>query len=868
MIRKYFLFSVLIVIALTAASSQNAVIRGCVTELGTPIETAIVLLTTDSEKDIVSYTVTNKLGEFEFKKVDFNRAKVIKVKMVGYISQSMRLEKGKEVYNFYLDPKITKLKELVVKSPNIKVSKDTVTYFTSAFAYKNDVTIGDVLKRMPGIEVLNNGHIKYQGQEINNFYVDGSDIMGSRYSMAVNSIKHSDVGRVEVLENHQSIKLFEDLIRSNEVALNLRLKNKAKDKWIGALQAGVGASPARWNFDISAMRFSERLQSLNTIKTNNMGVSLSPMSSMTSIFSEVEEWGAPFDVISAKYSPLGVLSEDRTLFNTSHLLSLNSQFRIGKELTITPQVELERANYKSASYRKHSFFPEGRKWEIIMDEHGRWNEWNAIPSVRIEANTKKYYLYNNLSAVFRKNTSDIFNQGTAIYDNNATNSIRSGKNTLSMLMRIGKRTLGFNSTTTFGRNPQSLLIDNQADTGLNEHLRNSYLYTRNSLLQTFTFNRFSLRLTEGVMLSNRTFNSTIDDLDIPGYKKQAANRNRYKAMRLFAVPTLSLNLPSFNGSVSIPLNYNHFTVKDKIIESEKEYNRCTLSPSVYARWIAGIHWDLSGSLSYELLPGSPFELYDSPIFSEYPFLQTGFMEFTTDRKTSGRVSVKYKNVMNGFFGNISYLYQNTRKMLLTSQKFLGDCMISGLVNRPHNINSMSVIGNISYIISPLKGGISLKGIYNKYNNKFDQDEFYGIVSSNVTNTKIDVSFFGKPLKQLQFNYMCSLSMLQYKQERMETKKNRQFNQNLKLIILPGKNLNLELGADHYYQKMDGKGNNICLLDASIRWDLSSLWRFKLAVTNILNDKEFVNTVYSPTSMLEQRYELRPMTVEFSVTTSF
>lgn len=868
-IRRTFIFSVLIIMALAEAFSQKTSIKGRVTELGKPIETAVVLLTTDSENDIVSYTVTDKQGVFEFKKADLGRAKFLRVKMVGYVSQSVRLEKGKQSYDIYLDPKITKLKELVVKSPDIKMSKDTVTYFTSAFAHKNDVTISDVLKRMPGIEVLDNGHIKYQGQEISDFYVDGSDIMGGKYNMAVNSIRHSDVGRVEVLENHQSIKLFEDLIRSNDVALNLRLKNKAKDKWIGALQAGIGASPARWNVDAATMRFSDRFQSLNSLKTNNMGKSLSPMSSTSSVFSEVEDWGTPYNAVSAKYSPLGILSEDRTLFNNSHMLSLNSQFKIGKELTVTPQVELERANYKRTSYLKQSFFPEGRSWEVVTEENGRWNEWNAVPSVRIEANTKRYYLNNSLSAIFRKNTSNIFDQGTNVYENDAANKIRSGKNVLNMLVRVGRKTLGFNSITTFGRNPQTLLIDNQKkDERLNEQLRNSYIYTRNSMVQTFAFNRFSLRLTEGVMLARRTLNSKLEGLDLTNYNEAATNRNSYAALKAFAIPTISLDLASFFGSVSLPLNYIHFTAKDRIANTETGYYRWTAGPSVYARWMAGTHWDLSGSLSHEAVPRSPFDLYRSPIISEYPFLQTGVMEYTTDKRTAGRITLKYKDVMSGLFGNLSYLYQNTRNMLLPTQTFVEEYMISGLADCPHNVSSSNIIGNVSYMISPIRGGVSMKGVYSSFNTKFMQNESGDVASSDISNTKIEFNFFGKPLKQLQFNYTYSLAMLRYKQKNIDARKNRQFNQKLLLTILPANKFNVEIGADHYYEKKEGKGNNICLLDASLRWDLSSQWRFKLAVTNILNDKEFFNTMYSPTSVFEQRYELRPLTVELSVITSF
>ena len=53
------------------------------------------------------------------------------------------------------------------------VNCSTITYNVGSFAQKQDKTIGDVLKRMPGIDVANNGKIQYQGTDINKFYIEG-----------------------------------------------------------------------------------------------------------------------------------------------------------------------------------------------------------------------------------------------------------------------------------------------------------------------------------------------------------------------------------------------------------------------------------------------------------------------------------------------------------------------------------------------------------------------------------------------------------------------------------------------------------------------------------------------------------------------
>ncbi|MFC2521333.1 MAG: hypothetical protein ACFNUF_06400, partial [Tannerella sp.] len=97
-------------------------------------------------------------------------------------------------------------------------------------ARENDITLADVIKRMPGFHISADGRIKYAGREISNFYIDGSDMMTGNYTTALRSIKHDDVGRVEVIEHHQPIKLFEDLLFSDQTAVNVTLKEKAKNR--------------------------------------------------------------------------------------------------------------------------------------------------------------------------------------------------------------------------------------------------------------------------------------------------------------------------------------------------------------------------------------------------------------------------------------------------------------------------------------------------------------------------------------------------------------------------------------------------------------------------------------------------------------
>ena len=146
---------------------------------------------------------------------------------------------------------------------------------------------------MPGIDVANNGKIQYQGEDINKFYIEGSDLLGGKYGIATNGISHDDVGAVEVMENHQPMQVLSGISFSDKAAINLKLKNKAKVTWTFHGDAGGGYSwqpeGAIWDGELFAMAVMPGFQNITTLRTNNTGENLA--SSSTDFFADRRQTG-------------------------------------------------------------------------------------------------------------------------------------------------------------------------------------------------------------------------------------------------------------------------------------------------------------------------------------------------------------------------------------------------------------------------------------------------------------------------------------------------------------------------------------------------------------------------------------------------
>lgn len=237
-------------------------------EDGAPVAGAIVTAR-DSLGKPLGYTTTSASGDFVLRPRGDGTTVQLDFSTMGYRRQSVPANAGRMLV--LLTPETTDIREVTIRAPRLSFRGDTVSYNVSRFTEAQDRSIADVLRKMPGIEVAKSGEIRYNGQPINNFYIEGLDMLDGRYKQATNNIAPQDVASVEVMENHQPIKALKDIVFSDRAAINLRLKPHAKARWTGTLRGGAGWSPALWNGALFAMRIGARGQSMVNLKTDNTG---------------------------------------------------------------------------------------------------------------------------------------------------------------------------------------------------------------------------------------------------------------------------------------------------------------------------------------------------------------------------------------------------------------------------------------------------------------------------------------------------------------------------------------------------------------------------------------------------------------------
>lgn len=364
--------------------------------------------------------------------------------IIGYKKKTIPFVSGQTEYHVTLEQSAIELREVKIKSQKIRQRGDTLVYSVASFAKEGDRSIGDVLKKMPGIQVAEDGKVSYNGMPINKFYIEGKDLLQGKYGLATKGVEHKDVSSVEVMTNHQPVKALKNLSESEQAAINLKLKDGSKSHLITIINAALG-TPALWNGNLTAMMFSKQWQMISTYKTNNTGEDLQrDIREHIDILDKKSQTYSETDYLALPAGKQSELEKQRTLFNKTHLLSTNWIFGIGRDATLDAQVSYL-TDRQHNEYESKTEYYQSTGSRMIEDRlHSKAGIERLAAKMTIEVNRDSDYLNNVLRTDLGWDGGDVLTGGTY----NATQHLYLPRhqlsNSLEYIHRKGKNALTVN----------------------------------------------------------------------------------------------------------------------------------------------------------------------------------------------------------------------------------------------------------------------------------------------------------------------------------------------------------------------------------------------------------------------------------------
>ncbi|HET8809144.1 MAG TPA: carboxypeptidase-like regulatory domain-containing protein, partial [Flavobacteriaceae bacterium] len=167
----------------TLAVAQDFEITGTVKDSSqVSLEAATVYMQTVSDSTLVTYTITDRDGFFRLKGASKAENVNLFISYTGYRTYKKELTLNKPLINLgeiILKPATNSLGEVIVTaSAPVMLKSDTLQFNADSFNTRADANLEELLKKLPGVEVDNEGNITVNGKPVNKILVNGEEFFG------------------------------------------------------------------------------------------------------------------------------------------------------------------------------------------------------------------------------------------------------------------------------------------------------------------------------------------------------------------------------------------------------------------------------------------------------------------------------------------------------------------------------------------------------------------------------------------------------------------------------------------------------------------------------------------------------------------
>ena len=251
--RSHLLFALALLIS-TVCFSQRMTISGSVQDTVTkkPLPYSVAMAIRLKDSVLIGFTRSNQKGDFILSGLQIDTLELI-VSNPAFGDQSFYIVGSPSNTSFHmgniiLPPKNQELKEVIIyafKDP-VYYKGDTLIYSADSFKVKPNATVEDLLKKLPGIKVDQNGKITSQGKAVDQVLVDGDEFFGTDPTVATRNLGANTVESVQVYEKKDETNSSGE----NLQVMNLKLKEDAKHGYFGKV---AGASDFNKFYEGQAM---------------------------------------------------------------------------------------------------------------------------------------------------------------------------------------------------------------------------------------------------------------------------------------------------------------------------------------------------------------------------------------------------------------------------------------------------------------------------------------------------------------------------------------------------------------------------------------------------------------------------------------
>lgn len=277
--RKSLLTLLLLFIAMMMQAQQH-LITGAIIDKGTndPVEASTVqLLRADST--YISGAISDENGLFSLQAPE-DGSYLLKITSVGYkptvrrimMTQGKDLAMGK--ININAEAIMLKAATVTAMAKKVVLKEDTFVYNSAAYRTPEGSTIEELVKRLPGAEVSDDGSIKINGKEVKKILVDGKEFMTGDTKTALKNLPTSIIDKIKAYDEKSDLAKVTGIDDGEEeTVLDFGIKRGMNKGLIANMDLSIGTKQ-RYSERGMAAYFNDRNRLMlfaSANNTNDMG---------------------------------------------------------------------------------------------------------------------------------------------------------------------------------------------------------------------------------------------------------------------------------------------------------------------------------------------------------------------------------------------------------------------------------------------------------------------------------------------------------------------------------------------------------------------------------------------------------------------
>ena len=268
--KKLLIWTVLLLTATLSTYAQNKIVTvsGRVIEAGTkePVELAAVQLLSLPDSAQVAGMTTSTQGYFSLSKQKPGKY-LLKVSFIGYVTKIIPVQltanvPAKKMGNIELATDAVMLQEAVVvaEAPQVTVVEDTLMYNSSAYRTPEGAMLEELVKKLPGAEIDDDGNVKINGKDLKKIMVDGKEFFGGDVKTGLKNLPVDMVDKLKTYDKKSDLARVTGIDDGeDETVLDLTVKKGMNQGWFGNADLGAGTKD-RYTGRMMLNRFVDKTQ--------------------------------------------------------------------------------------------------------------------------------------------------------------------------------------------------------------------------------------------------------------------------------------------------------------------------------------------------------------------------------------------------------------------------------------------------------------------------------------------------------------------------------------------------------------------------------------------------------------------------------